>query len=60
MRLADIIKTMLLPEAKLDGSCQVKILTIPESIGGAVGIRFVDIKKVEIEDDGNLTIVVEV
>lgn len=60
MRLADIIKTMLLPEAKLDGTCQVKIKTIPESIGSAVSIQLVDIKKVEIEDDGNLTIVVEI
>lgn len=46
---------------KLDGNknVNVKIQTIPESIGGPIGIQNVSIKKCEIEDDGTLTIVVE-
>ena len=40
-------------------SVNVRIKTLPESIGGAVGVQDVSVTNLEVEDDGTLTIVVE-
>lgn len=59
MIISDLAKKILEVEAAMHRGCYVKLITLPESIGGAASVQIIDIKKLEIEDDGSLTIVVE-
>lgn len=59
IKVGDLHSFIINNLTKSDLPVNIRIDTLPESIGGGTMSCFVDIKKIECEDDGSITIVVE-